>query len=129
MRPLKRSLTVLVLCAVLPESRGKGVAAGVGGRAGPPTGFRVRSRSSRSFPILISFRCTTLGRSRVSFYYVYYVMPYAEGESLRSRLRREHELPIPDAGLAASAKPEGRGVCASLALGVRGGQYDGRRGS
>ena len=55
-------------------------------------------------------------------YYVYYVMPYAEGESLRSRLRREHELPIPDAGLAASAKPGGHGVCASLALGVRGGQ-------
>src|SRR5262249_38775647 len=27
----------------------------------------------------------------------YYVMPFVEGESLRDRLRREHQLPIPDA--------------------------------
>jgi len=27
----------------------------------------------------------------------YYVMPYVEGESLRDRLRREKQLPIPDA--------------------------------
>src|SRR5512138_1006730 len=29
--------------------------------------------------------------------FLYYVMPYVEGESLRDRLDREHQLPIPDA--------------------------------
>ncbi|MEO8201224.1 MAG: protein kinase, partial [Gemmatimonadota bacterium] len=29
--------------------------------------------------------------------YVYYVMPYVPGESLRSRMRREHQLPLDDA--------------------------------
>jgi tetratricopeptide (TPR) repeat protein len=28
---------------------------------------------------------------------LYYVMPYIEGESLREKLEREHELPVPDA--------------------------------
>src|SRR5574341_2563557 len=28
---------------------------------------------------------------------VFYVMPYVEGESLRDRLRREHQLPVDDA--------------------------------
>jgi tetratricopeptide (TPR) repeat protein/TolB-like protein len=28
---------------------------------------------------------------------LYYVMPYIEGESLRDKLEREHELPVPDA--------------------------------
>jgi serine/threonine-protein kinase len=27
----------------------------------------------------------------------YYVMPFVEGESLRDRLRREKQLPVPDA--------------------------------
>ena len=29
--------------------------------------------------------------------FLYYVMPYVEGESLRERLTREHQLPIDDA--------------------------------
>ena len=33
---------------------------------------------------------------------LYYVMPYVEGESLRSRLTREKQLPIPDAVRIAS---------------------------
>jgi serine/threonine-protein kinase len=28
--------------------------------------------------------------------FLYYVMPYVEGESLRARLNREHELPVPE---------------------------------
>ena len=34
--------------------------------------------------------------------FLYYVMPYVEGESLRDRLRREDQLPIGDALKSAS---------------------------
>ncbi|HTS88932.1 MAG TPA: serine/threonine-protein kinase [Gemmatimonadales bacterium] len=34
--------------------------------------------------------------------YVFYVMPYVEGESLRDRLKREHQLPVDDAVRIAS---------------------------
>jgi serine/threonine-protein kinase len=36
-------------------------------------------------------------RSEGSLSFLYYVMPYVEGESLRDRLTREKQLPIPDA--------------------------------
>ncbi len=34
--------------------------------------------------------------------FVFYVMPYVEGESLRDRLNREHQLPVDDAVRIAS---------------------------
>jgi serine/threonine-protein kinase len=48
--------------------------------------------------------------------WIYYIMPYAEGESLRARLARQHELPVPEAVrilcevLEALAHAHGRGV-------------------
>jgi eukaryotic-like serine/threonine-protein kinase len=48
--------------------------------------------------------------------FLYYVMPYVEGESLRERLDREHELPVPEAVrilkevVDALAYAHGRGV-------------------
>src|SRR5262245_61199641 len=48
--------------------------------------------------------------------FVYYVMPYIEGSSLRGRLSRDHELPVPDVArilrraLAALAEAHANGV-------------------
>ena len=40
--------------------------------------------------------------------FVFYVMPHVEGESLRQRLDREHQLPVDDAVRIASDVAEGR---------------------
>ena len=37
--------------------------------------------------------------------FLFYAMPYVEGESLRQRLDREHQLPVDEAIRSASVKP------------------------
>jgi tetratricopeptide (TPR) repeat protein len=52
----------------------------------------IRLAARLSHPHVVPF-LTTGGSGDL----LYYVMPYIEGESLRARLDREHELPIPEA--------------------------------
>ncbi len=52
----------------------------------------IRLAARLSHPHVVPF-LTTGGEGDL----LYYVMPYIEGESLRARLDREHELPVPEA--------------------------------
>ncbi|MCG6955690.1 MAG: serine/threonine-protein kinase [Gemmatimonadetes bacterium] len=48
-------------------------------------------------PLFDSGRVTVAGDSRPGTEFLYYAMPYVEGESLRDRLNREGQLPLEDA--------------------------------
>src|SRR2546425_6280346 len=48
------------------------------------------------------FPYTTLFRSGEADGFLYYVMPYVEGESVRDRLKRDKQLPIEEAVMIAS---------------------------
>ena len=81
----------------------------------------IRLAARLQHPHIVPF-LTTGGKGVLLFY----VMPFIEGESLRAKLAREGELPIPEAvrilrevGLAALAGPEA-GALAFLGCGVEG---------
>ena len=68
--------------------------------------FLREIQSSPSSIILIFSRSTTPGCGRL----LYYVMPYVEGESLRDRLKRDHQLPLDEALRIAGRLPDRPGL-------------------